>query len=145
MRKGRLIFYVHMKRIWPDRLTINILTFTQAKMATTPWVKQEIRYLGKAQVDTTEITDRKMFRENIYRWKVAPDKDRGEDQKPMMSKERRESLSIMMNNWWKNKRQLYMHFVLSPFLQKPIQVRVFKLKHAVRVSKHTLIIYYDYL
>ena len=75
IKKRRLKFYGHIKRMNPSRLTKQIVEFyesrSKAKVETIKWIaaiKDDVKAAGITQ---TDISDRKIYRQKIFDWKVG--------------------------------------------------------------------------
>ena len=75
MRKRRLKFYGHIKRMKPTRLTKQIVEFyenrSKAKVETIKWIAAVKEDLREANITQADILDRKIFRQKIFDWKVG--------------------------------------------------------------------------
>lgn len=75
MRKRRLKFYGHIKRMEPTRLTKQIVEFyenrSKAKTETIKWIAAIREDLKDAGIVQTDILNRKTFRQKVFDWKVG--------------------------------------------------------------------------
>lgn len=75
MRKRRLKFFGHIKRMDPTRLTKQIVEFyenrSKAKVETIKWIAAVKEDLKLAGITQTDILDRKTFRRKVFDWKVG--------------------------------------------------------------------------
>lgn len=80
MRKRRLKFYGHIKRMHPSRLTRQIVEFyenrSKAKTETMKWIAAIKHDLTSASITQEDIQDRKTFRQKVHAWEVGQTEQR---------------------------------------------------------------------
>ncbi|XP_068084860.1 uncharacterized protein [Anabrus simplex] len=74
IRKIRLKFYGHVRRLPASRLTHKILTYIE-HLKNIPWVLEVKKDLEKAHIDSTDTADRNLYRKKINGWKVQPENE----------------------------------------------------------------------
>ena len=108
IRKRRLSFYGHIKRMNANRLTRRILEFyenrSKAATDTIKWMGEIKKDLKLAGITQEDIQDRKIFRSKIHSWKVdqddAPKKKTGRP----WTEERKEAHSKRMKEIWAQRK-----------------------------------------
>lgn len=107
IKKRRLKFFGHIKRMDPSRLTRQIVEFyenrSKAKVETIKWIAAVKEDLKSAGITQTDIQDRKTFRQKIFDWKVG---QRENTRRPgaAWSDERKRNHSERMKQVWAQRK-----------------------------------------
>lgn len=72
--KRRLKFGGYIDSVASNRLTYKIVNCIQKIKTTRAWVKQVRTNLDKAQISSTEVSERNLYRHTIHEWKAMSEK-----------------------------------------------------------------------
>ena len=107
MKKRRLKFYGHIKRMEQTRLTRQIIEFyenrSKAKTETMKWIAAIREDLKEAGISQKDILDRKVYRNQIYDWKVDQMEKRKKTATPWTD-ERKKAHSERMKQVWAQRK-----------------------------------------
>ena len=107
MRKRRLKFYGHIKRMEPTRLTKQIVEFyenrSKAKTETMKWISAIKEDLDAAGIIQADIVDRKTFRQKVFDWKVGQ-REKRKKTGTAWSDERKKAHSERMKQVWAQRK-----------------------------------------
>lgn len=71
---------------------------------TTNWVIEAKKDLQRAGIKQDEILDRVIFRNNIDKWEVIPERNKPKQYRPTWSEERKQQYSQMMKHRWPGRK-----------------------------------------
>lgn len=103
IKKRRLTFYGHIKRMGSERLTNRILTFQENRKTQVPWVKEVHRDLEKCGITADDIRNRKIFRQIVAEVKDLADEKTKKNR--VFSAEERERASQRMKEYWRKRKE----------------------------------------
>lgn len=107
MRKRRLKFYGHIKRMAPTRLTRRIVEYyenrSKAKIDPIKWIAAIKEDLKDASITQSDVTDKNTFRQKIFDWKVGQREIRKRTGTPW-SDERKRLHSEKMKRIWAQRK-----------------------------------------
>ena len=108
MNKRRLLFFGHLHRMNPDRLTKKIFDFCLNKKATQTWFQEIAKDLQLNHITTQDVLDRNKYRSQIRNIKEFQGEHRPPRTGTAWSQERKKEFSERMKAVWaerkKNKR-----------------------------------------
>ena len=105
IRKRRAMFFGHISRMEPERLTNQIVRFFESKKTTVPWFQEVKKDLEEMGIQKIEVDDRNTYRSKIKNTKSFQLKTRPRNQKPWTDERRREQSERMSEYWAKIKTQ----------------------------------------
>ena len=103
-RKRRMKFFGHITRLPEDRLTKKIIDYLTSLKNPTPWLNEIRKDLKNADIRSTDIVERNVFRRKVDKWDVMPEQLKQKRCKPKWSEERRQAFSERMKAYWHNKK-----------------------------------------
>jgi len=104
IRKRRMKFFGHLKRLPGNRLTRKILDYITSLKQSTPWIIEIQKDLKKSDIKETDITDRNTFRNQVDKWEITPDPEKQKQYRPKWSEERKQAFAKRMREYWANKK-----------------------------------------
>ena len=99
LRKRRIRFYGHVKRLPNTRLTHQILERVD-KLKNFPWTQQTKADMKKAQIQPEEISNRNIYRKKIDKWEVTPENEVPKRTGTKWTEERKRIFSEQMKASW---------------------------------------------
>ena len=113
IRKRRLRFYGHIKRMDSNRLTKQIVEFyenrSKAKTDTMKWIGEIKTDLKMAGITPEDVQNRKIFRSKIHKWQVDREEKPKKKTGTTWSEERKEAHSKRMKEIWAQRKKAKPH------------------------------------
>ena len=105
IKKRRLAFYGHIKRMESNRIANRILIFQENRKTQTPWVKEVHKDLQRCGIKSEDVGNREVFKK-----KIAEVKDLSEEKSRrsfrIFSEEERTRASQRMKEYWRRRKEL---------------------------------------
>ena len=105
MRKRRLKFYGHIRRLPENRLTRQVVEYLIKLKQPTTWIAEVQRDLARVEITETDIFDRDVFRKKIDKWDALPERT-AKKPRPKWSEERKRAFAERMRLYWKDRNKM---------------------------------------